>query len=992
MATPARQIVAIGRQIAAVCALTLTVFGTPRPAPALETPVYDDAMRSGWENWSWATVNLSATAYVYAGSYSTSVVLDQGWSGLYFHHAGVSGYDRLRLRINGGSAGGQSFGVRAVTQGDVWENAVLIGTYTTVAAGTWNAADIPLADLNAAGKALEGIVFQKMSGDATPLPAFYVDAMTLVGPDPPTPTPVPDRIAIHVDTTADVHPISPYIYGFAFLDNAALADLRPTLHRFGGNHTSRHNWEINCTNRANDWYFLNTRESTGPAGDWVDGFIQRTNAAGVASMITVPTIPWVARDGSSSSSTVATQCGPTAPSNPTQTSLPAFPAKGAPFADPPDTTDNAVYMDEWVSHMKNAFGAQAPRFLAMDNESDIWGSTHIDVHPRCGTYDELLDRFTQYATAIKAVAPEAEITGPVSTGWWYFWNSMSGSADKQAHGGTDFLPWFLQAVRSYDLAHGSRTLDVLDLHYYQEPGLLVNSNSDPATNALRIRSTRALWDPTYTDESWIGSQPAEWNSSQPNGNQVQLLPRMKALIDAYYPGTRLGIAEYGWGGLSTMAGGIALADVLGIFGREDVYLAAHWGAPPAHSPGYNAFKLYRNYDGAGGRFGDTSVRAASADPGTLAAFAARDSQTGRLTMVVLNKDPSRSITGDFDLAGFTPATTAALYRFDAAQPSSIQRAPDVTGVGGTFSLSFPAYSVNLLVIEPNASPTATPSASPSRTHTATASSTSTASPTRTPTATATHSATATSSSTATGTATPTASATRTPSATAAPTASPTPTFFLSGTIAHYANGSPVAAVVVNGAVTWGGEVVTSPTTDAGGAFVLGGAPAGSWALQPQMSDTQSSILRGVSSLDATWIQEFMVGQRSLNTDQRLAADTTGNGAVSSLDATRIQEYRVGTIARLPVATSCQSDWAFVPNPGPQGNPTPVAPQVTPACTTGGLSYPSLATSASGQDFRAVLFGDVTGNWTPPAGASTEMESIAPDGTSGSGGLLEQRPR
>src|ERR1041385_6094314 len=73
------------------CAIVFAVT-TALPVMAQQV-IYSDAMGPGWENWSWATVNLSATSPVYQGSYSTSVILDQGWSGLYFHNAGVAGPD-----------------------------------------------------------------------------------------------------------------------------------------------------------------------------------------------------------------------------------------------------------------------------------------------------------------------------------------------------------------------------------------------------------------------------------------------------------------------------------------------------------------------------------------------------------------------------------------------------------------------------------------------------------------------------------------------------------------------------------------------------------------------------------------------------------------------------------------------------------------------------------------------------------------------------------
>jgi len=52
---------------------------------------------------------------------------------------------------------------------------------------------------------------------------------------------------------------------------------------------------------------------------------------------------------------------------------------------------------------------------------------------------------------------------------------------------------------------------------------------------------------------------------------------------------------------------LAQADVLGIFGREGLDLATLWGPPVTTDPGAFAFRMYRNYDGAGAHFGDYSV-------------------------------------------------------------------------------------------------------------------------------------------------------------------------------------------------------------------------------------------------------------------------------------------------------------------------------------------------------------------------------------------------
>src|SRR5262249_3568715 len=159
---------------------------------------------------------------------------------------------------------------------------------------------------------------------------------------------------------------------------------------------------------------------------------------------------------------------------------------------------------------------------------------------------------------------------------------------------------------------GHRLLDYFDEHYYpQADGVALSTAGDKATQALRLRSTRSLWDPTYKDESWISDMA-------PGGLAVDLIPRMQTWVNANDPGTKLAISEYKWGGLESMNGALAEADVLGIFARENVALACLWGAPAAGAPGEFAFRMLRNYDGAGGAFGNAWVLSASTDQDKVA--------------------------------------------------------------------------------------------------------------------------------------------------------------------------------------------------------------------------------------------------------------------------------------------------------------------------------------------------------------------------------------
>ena len=253
-----------------------------------------------------------------------------------------------------------------------------------------------------------------------------------------------------------------------------------------------------------------------------------------------------------------------------------------------------------------------------------------------------------------------------------------------------FPAWYLQQMKVYEQANGKRILDYFDLHYYpQADGVMLGPAGDADTQALRLRSTRSLWDAAYADESWI--------KDSPDGPAVRLIPRMREWINANYPGTKLAIGEYNWGGLEHINGALAQADVLGIFGREGVDLAMMWDPPSVNQPGAYAFRMYRNYDGAGSKFGDVSVSADSADQGQLAIYAAQRSSDNALTLMVINKTGA-TLTSDVSLNGFTPIGNAKVYRYSAASLNAIVKLADQPVSAGGFTASFPANSITLFVL------------------------------------------------------------------------------------------------------------------------------------------------------------------------------------------------------------------------------------------------------------------------------------------------------
>jgi hypothetical protein len=508
-------------------------------------------------------------------------------------------------------------------------------------------------------------------------------------------------VVVGVDSLAVGTPISPFIYGVAAADMATVKALGATVDRWGGNPSTQYNWANgHAWNAARDWEFRNGNYGN-PQGSVADAFVADALAAGAVPLITIPSIGYVAKndDNGTQSVGVPAQGGPPlAPgssaiagydpaSNRRITSVPSFATKPGPFTPTPPADSAAVYQDEWVNELKQKFGA-APKgvgYFAIDNEPDLWSVTHTDVHPVQMSYADMLSNYERYALAVKAQDPSALLLGPDVSGWTgYFYSaldqgndSFATHADRAAHGGQPFLPWWLRQVAQADQKRGTRSLDLLDVHFYPQASGVYSDTADPATQALRIRSVRSLYDPNYTDESWIATP-------------IALIPRLKQWIAQQYPGTGLAISEYNWGGEKDASGAVALAEVLGVYGREGVALATYWTYPPPDSPAGAAFRLYRNFDGNGATFGDISVPVTSSQAGVVA-FAARHSNSGEVDVVLVNEaaNQTANVHLNIGLAGTAVATQFQV----AAGSSTIAKSPLANP---SEVITLPPYSISLI--------------------------------------------------------------------------------------------------------------------------------------------------------------------------------------------------------------------------------------------------------------------------------------------------------
>ena len=162
-------------------------------------------------------------------------------------------------------------------------------------------------------------------------------------------------------------------------------------------------------------------------------------------------------------------------------------------------------------------------------------------------------------------------------------------------------------------------------------------------------------------------------------------------------------------------------------------------------------------------------------------------------------------------------------------------------------------------------------------------------------------------------------------------------------------GSPatrfVPTVMVDGAGSTG---IWTLTDQASGDYSLFGFGAGAYTVSPSKTDGANGA---ISSFDAARIAQHVTGAALLTGNPLVVADVSGNGNVSSFDAAQIAGY----VANLPGTGGSTGNWRF-----------------DPASRT----YASVST-VTGEDYSALLMGEVSGNWANSGGRPVGSRNSGP---------------
>jgi len=534
-----------------------------------------------------------------------------------------------------------------------------------------------------------------------------------------TPAAAVVNVTITVDPTK-TKAISPYIYGTNFYSGNTNAPALLTFDRDGGNRWTAYNWINNGSNAGSDYFYENDNYlCNGTCNDAIPAesvrmFIAGDQQAGLASLITVQMQGYVSKD------TQTVQVPQPFPNltyfRPVVDKKSTVSATPFTLTPPAATTDNNVYMDEFAWALdqkfsgKNIFAINPthPTFVSLDNEPELWNSTHAEIQGTTAvTSDAYISKTITLTKALKDQFPNMVIFGPVHYGFQGLYN-WQGELASTPNGTNWFPDKYLQAIKTASTTYGKPLVDVYDFHWYPEEydsssTRILNLTGTTLTAAqvqLIVQSPRVLWDPTFNDAANGNSNP--WIYQELGNLPINLLGRLQTKINSENPGMKISVTEYEGGGWNHIAGTIGEADYLGIFGAQGVFAASFWPPGGTYDYALAGFRAYRGFDGASAVFGDTSLQATSSNVANVMVYASSDSTTaGHYIFVAINRSTSSQVTA---INGVTLSGTAHLYQMTAASTSGQNPVHPVSigtmaASGNSLKVTLPALSVTTIEVK-----------------------------------------------------------------------------------------------------------------------------------------------------------------------------------------------------------------------------------------------------------------------------------------------------
>jgi hypothetical protein len=128
-----------------------------------------------------------------------------------------------------------------------------------------------------------------------------------------------------------------------------------------------------------------------------------------------------------------------------------------------------------------------------------------------------------------------------------------------------------------------------------------------------------------------------------------------------------------------------------------VAIGSYWALGKNETFANAAFRAYRNFDGAGAAFGDTSIHASSSDVPTATVYSSVDSANpDRVVTVLINKASSEKTAG-ITIAHPSSFANLSVYTLTSAGANVVSGSAVPAVAQNAFLYTMPPLSVSVLV-------------------------------------------------------------------------------------------------------------------------------------------------------------------------------------------------------------------------------------------------------------------------------------------------------
>lgn len=359
------------------------------------------------------------------------------------------------------------------------------------------------------------------------------------------------------------------------------------------------------------------------------------------------------------------------------------------YLEPWPADSSAAILKHWFAPGGLGLDSNQFRYWGMDNELEIWHSTHDDVDSLLTghrlTPEETVQRWAAVAKAARKLFPGVKLAGPSSPSeWqWYTWPDASLIPYK---GATYCWPEYLiKRLAEIQDSTGVRMLDVYDVHLYL-PG---------TTKEVIQQHFRLFWDTTYLDPNANAVRFAEGNW---NGNQKRQMffKRVQDWCDKHFGkghGITVGATESGLdGSVANYPSEVATwyASLLGTFADNGAEILMPWNW---HAGMWEVVHLFSRYGQA------DRVKSVSSLDSLVSAYSSISKGDDSLTVIVVNRGPAAQ-SADISLSGFVPVGGGTSLRlsgltgetFVSHTRNALQKGT-VSVTDAKFSADLPGYSI-----------------------------------------------------------------------------------------------------------------------------------------------------------------------------------------------------------------------------------------------------------------------------------------------------------